>query len=209
MTRETLFKNAETVARGLSEFFGDSIEVVVHDFAEPDRSIKAIFGKLTGRRIADPAPEALRRHLERGEDLHNYPARTKDGRPLKASTLFLRDDDGKVIGALSINYDLTETILLANSLERFARRTHVEAAEDVVPIGGTGVSGQIEGAFREAAGAVGRPAPLMMREQRIQVVRDLERKGIFLIKGAVDEVARFLGVSRYTVYNYRKEVSLV
>ncbi len=48
----------------------------------------------------------------------------------------------------------------------------------------------------------------MMREQRIQVVRDLERRGIFLIKGAVDEVARLLGVSRYTVYNYRKEVSL-
>ncbi|MFQ5693859.1 MAG: helix-turn-helix domain-containing protein, partial [Nitrospinota bacterium] len=60
----------------------------------------------------------------------------------------------------------------------------------------------------EAAGAVGRPAPLMAREQKVRVVRDLERKGIFLIKGAVDEVARLLGVSRYTVYNYRKEGSL-
>ena len=69
--------------------------------------------------------------------------------------------------------------------------------------------GQIERAFAEAADAVGRPAPLMARAQKVRVVHDLERRGIFLIKGAVDEVARLLGVSRYTVYNYRKEVSAV
>ena len=100
-------------------------------------------------------------------------------------------------------------MLLSNWLERFARRTSVEASEDIVPIGENGVGGQIEQAFLEAAEAVGRPAPLMTREQKIQVVRDLERKGIFLIKGAVDEVARHLGVSRYTINNYRKEISLV
>lgn len=209
MNRETLFKSLESVARGLHEFFGGSLEVVVHDFADPDRSIQAIFGNLTGRRIGDPAPEALRRHLRRGEDLHNYPARTRDGRPLKASTLFLRDDRGGVIGALSLNYDLTETLLLASSLERFAKRTPVEAAEGVVSIGGAGVGDQIERGFREAAAAVGRPAPLMSREQKVRVVQELERRGIFLIKGAVDEVARFLGVSRYTVYNYRKAAPLV
>jgi predicted transcriptional regulator YheO len=49
----------------------------------------------------------------------------------------------------------------------------------------------------------------MARAQKVRVVHDLERRGIFLIKGAVDEVARLLGVSRYTVYNYRKEVSAV
>jgi predicted transcriptional regulator YheO len=209
VSRETLFKNIEAVARGLHEFFGDSIEVVVHDFADPDRSIRAILGNLTGRHIGGGASETLRRHLSRGEDMHNYPARTKDGRPLKASTMFLRDEDGLVFGALSLNYDLTETMLLSNWLERFARRSSVEASEDIVPIGENGVGGQIEQAFLEAAGAVGRPAPLMTREQKIQVVRDLERKGIFLIKGAVDEVARHLGVSRYTIYNYRKEISLV
>ena len=129
-------------------------------------------------------------------------------RPLKASTVFLRDGRGSVIGALSINYDLTETLLLSGALERFSRRTPVESAA-AAPIGGNGVGGQIEEAFQEAADAVGRPAPLMAREQKVRVVQDLERRGIFLIKGAVDEVARFLGVSRYTVYNYRKEASAV
>ncbi len=207
MNRKTLFQNAEAVARGLSEFFGESIEVVVHDFADPDRSILAIYGNLTGRRVGDPAPEALRRHWAKGEDLHNYPAQTRDGRPLKASTVFLRDESGSIIGALSLNYDLTVPLLLTNFLERFSRRTR--SAAEAAPIVGNGVGGQIERAFAEAAGAVGRPAPLMARAQKVRVVHDLERRGIFLIKGAVDEVARLLGVSRYTVYNYRKEVSAV
>ncbi len=207
MNRKTLFQNAEAVARGLSEFFGESIEVVVHDFADPDRSIRAIYGNLTGRRVGDPAPETLRRHWARGEDLHNYSAQTRDGRPLKASTVFLRDGSGSIIGALSLNYDLTETLLLSNSLERFSRR--IRSAAEAAPIVGNGVGGQIERAFAEAADAVGRPAPLMARAQKVRVVHDLERRGIFLIKGAVDEVARLLGVSRYTVYNYRKEVSAV
>ena len=187
MNRKTLFQNVEAVAQGLSEFFGESIEVVVHDFADPDRSILAMYGNLTGRRVGDPAP----------------------GRPLKASTVFLRDGSGSIIGALSVNYDLTETLLLSNSLERFSRRTSAESAVEAAPIVGNGVGGQIERAFAEAADAVGRPAPLMARAQKVRVVHDLERRGIFLIKGAVDEVAQLLGVSRYTVYNYRKEVSAV
>ena len=207
MNRKTLFQNAEAVARGLSEFFGESIEVVVHDFADPDRSILAIYGNLTGRRVGDPAPEALRRHWAKGEDLHNYPAQTRDGRPLKASTVFLRDESRSIIGALSLNYDLTVPLLLTNFLERFSRRTR--SAAEAAPIVGNGVGGQIERAFAEAADAVGRPAPLMARAQKVRVVHDLERRGIFLIKGAVDEVARLLGVSRYTVYNYRKEASAV
>ncbi len=209
MNRKTLFQNVEAVARGLSKFFGESIEVVVHDFADPDRSILAMYGNLTGRRVGDPAPEALRRHWAKGEDLHNYPAQTRDGRPLKASTVFLRDGSGSIIGALSVNYDLTETLLLSNSLERFSRRTPAESAVEAAPIVGNGVGGQIERAFADAADAVGRPAPLMARAQKVRVVHDLERRGIFLIKGAVDEVAQLLGVSRYTVYNYRKEVSAV
>ena len=32
--------------------------------------------------------------------------------------------------------------------------------------------------------------------------KDLEEKGVFLIKGAIDYVANSLQVSRYTIYNY-------
>jgi len=38
------------------------------------------------------------------------------------------------------------------------------------------------------------------------VVKSLDERGIFLIKGAVENVAKFLDVSRYTIYNYLDEI---
>ncbi|NJL73184.1 MAG: hypothetical protein HC888_17400 [Candidatus Competibacteraceae bacterium] len=37
------------------------------------------------------------------------------------------------------------------------------------------------------------------------IVAELFNKGIFDVRGAIDQVARELGVSRYTVYNYVRE----
>ncbi|MDD2481760.1 MAG: helix-turn-helix domain-containing protein, partial [Lutispora sp.] len=39
----------------------------------------------------------------------------------------------------------------------------------------------------------------------MNIVETLEDKGVFLIKGAVDYVAKVLCVSRYTIYNYLDE----
>jgi len=33
----------------------------------------------------------------------------------------------------------------------------------------------------------------------------LDKKGVFLVKGSVEQVASVLGVSRYTIYNYLEE----
>jgi len=38
------------------------------------------------------------------------------------------------------------------------------------------------------------------------IVKALENKGAFQIKGAVDQVAILAGVSKYTVYNYLQKV---
>ena len=47
------------------------------------------------------------------------------------------------------------------------------------------------------------PARLTAREKR-EVVEELNARGVFLLKGAVTEVARRLAVSEQTVYRYLK-----
>ena len=46
----------------------------------------------------------------------------------------------------------------------------------------------------------------MEKEDKLVIVRRLDEKGVFLVKGAIDYVANILGVSRYTIYNYLDEV---
>ena len=44
------------------------------------------------------------------------------------------------------------------------------------------------------------------REQKVEVIRFMNDKGLFLIKGATDKVAERLGISKVTVYSYLDEI---
>lgn len=46
----------------------------------------------------------------------------------------------------------------------------------------------------------------MEKEDKIEIIKYLDQRGAFMIKGAVDQVADKLNVSRYTIYNYLKEI---
>jgi uncharacterized protein YqgV (UPF0045/DUF77 family) len=54
----------------------------------------------------------------------------------------------------------------------------------------------------QIAGELGGDLSTLSREQKQQVVRMLNERGAFLIRGAVEEVAVLMGVSRITIYNY-------
>ena len=56
----------------------------------------------------------------------------------------------------------------------------------------------IEGLERD----VGAELSEMTREQKQVAVRTLDEQGVFLLRGAVDQVARSMGVSRVTLYSY-------
>ena len=64
----------------------------------------------------------------------------------------------------------------------------------------------IEALFEQAVSAVGKQPATMSTEEKTRLVKALENKGAFQIKGAVDQVAILAGVSKYTVYNYLQKV---
>jgi predicted transcriptional regulator YheO len=66
----------------------------------------------------------------------------------------------------------------------------------------TSVNDVLEHLVEQAVADVGKAPAHMTREEKIQVVKTLEKQGAFLIRGAAEYIAKTLGVSRYTVYNY-------
>ena len=56
-------------------------------------------------------------------------------------------------------------------------------------------------------GIVGnRPPDQLTREERVEKVRFMEEKGIFLMKGSVEQAAEGLGVNKVTIYSYLDEI---
>ena len=46
----------------------------------------------------------------------------------------------------------------------------------------------------------------MNKDERLAFIKALNDKGIFVLKGSVDKIAKILGLSKYTVYSYIQEI---
>ncbi len=63
----------------------------------------------------------------------------------------------------------------------------------------------LEVLMKEAVENTGHALDELDKDDKVAVVRYLDNKGVFLIKKSAERVADFLGISRFTVYNYLNE----
>ncbi|WP_436376284.1 helix-turn-helix transcriptional regulator [Cytobacillus sp. BC1816] len=205
-----VFDLAIRTADMLVRMFGSRCEVAVHDFSDLKKSLIHIAGDITDRKIGSPITDLvlneLAKHKNEVNDIANYKTQSKKGNVMKSSTIFLRDDENKVIGALCLNYDISLLMHFGGEIEEFISfdehssksETFFNSVQDVIHE----MVDQVLQGFRKAPS-------LMTLEEKVECVRQLEDKGTFLIKGATDYVATVLGVSKFTIYNYLQKIRTI
>lgn len=199
------FVVARQLATALHKLLGPMCEVVVHDFADLEHSIIHIAGDVTHRTVGGPATDLILEKVCKGEtqeDLYGYATSLPGGRMMKSSTIFLRDEHGRAIGALCVNLDVTDFVTARNALNAFvAARDNEHAAETF----SDNIFDTVQSVVAETLYETGRTLVGMSREDKIELMSQLESKGLFQVKKAVPIVADMLGLSRATVYNYLRE----
>jgi predicted transcriptional regulator YheO len=123
---------------------------------------------------------------------------TPDGRTIKSSTIILRDTSGRVLGALCVNIDITGLRLAVSSLAALAGLDDVATAP--VTVFSDNVGEVIRAVMAQEEQRLGRALRYDTRPARLEIVRALDSRGVFSLAQAASEVARYLGVSRATVY---------
>jgi len=194
------------LSKGLAEQFGKNCEVVIHDLTSNyESTIVAIEnGHITGRKIGDGASEIIIRALRvngDAEDRYNYFTRTNDGKELKSSTFFFKDENKKPIATLSINYDLSDLKLAENIIKEVSYIDNSPAAfkPETIP---NNVNDLLDQLIDEAYQLVGKPVSIMTRDDKVRAVRYLEQRGALLITKAGDRISSFFDISKYTLYGY-------
>lgn len=197
------------LAKGLARQFGPNCEVVVHDLStnDPDSSIVAIEnGHVTGRKVGDGPSHAVLEGLLAGagqvEDHLCYLTRTKDGKILKSTTLYLRDDAGEPIGMFGINYDITLMLAMEESLKQFTAAEQETKEPQAIT---RSVADLLDELIAQSVKLVGKPVALMSKEDKVKAIRFLNETGAFLITKSGDKVCKFFGISKYTLYSYIDE----
>ena len=198
------------LAHALALQFGSGCEVVVHDLeaADPSHSIVAIEnGHVTGRKLGDGPShvvlEALHAGGERLEDRLAYLTKTADGKILKSSTVFIRDDDGRAVGIFAVNYDITILRAMGDTIAEVVG-TEPSAPREPEPIVRS-VADLLDDLIEQSVQLVGTPVALMSKEEKVRAIRYLNDTGAFLITKSGPKVCKYFGISKYTLYNYLDE----
>ncbi|MCE7007533.1 helix-turn-helix transcriptional regulator [Kibdelosporangium philippinense] len=188
------------VIEGLAATFGPSCEVVLHDYRQGERSVVAVAGDVTGRRVGGSLSEIGLAVLAKGDlaenDL-NYVTSTPDGRVVKSSTMPLRDEEGHVFGALCVNIDVTALRQAGDLLSALAGTTSVEVAPTTFTDDFAEV---VDAVVRKEELVRGKPFAALNRVERLGLIKALDERGVFAVRNAALRVAERLGISRSGLY---------
>ncbi len=195
------------LANGIAQQFGESCEVVVHNLDKESRehTIVAIEnGHVTHRALGDGPSRAVLAALQSGSDTladHlNYLTKTSDGRILKSSTIYIRDEANQVTGIFAINYDITNLLMLDSAIKPLVSVAPGE--KDEPERIARSVNDLLDELIDQSVALVGKPVALMTKEDKIRAIQFLNDAGAFLITKSGDKVSRHYQISKYTLYNY-------
>lgn len=201
------------LVQGLAELLGEHCEVVLHDLGEMPHTIVAIeHGEVTGRALGDVPTDLMLRTLRRSAADEAPPYRvyvsTGKGRVLRSLSVPLRTADGETYGLLGVNMDVTDLVHAQRQLWGLTAGApgQTASAADADEIFSGDIREVVDGMIAKTLAEQGKSPAQMSREEKMDVVKQLEERGAFLVKRAADQVAEGLDLSRYTIFSYLKEI---
>ena len=191
--------------------FGSSCEIAIHDLKTKDLEKSIVYienGHISNRQIGDGPSgivlETLQSDPSTIHDKLSYLTKTEDGRILKSSTFYIRDDDGSISYIFSLNYDITAFTAASTAIQSLI------ATKDKLPdLTGDSprqithnVNELLDLLIEQAVAKVGKPVAMMNKDDKVAVVQYLDHAGAFLITKSGDKVSSYLGISKFTLYSY-------
>ena len=202
--RQNLFSLAHAVAA----HFGTSCEVAIHDLTDKDAADHSIIyienGSVTGRKVGDGASKVVLEQLSHADDSEEdhigYFTKTDDGKILKSTTVYIRDNSGKIIAIFSVNHDITAMSVAAAAINDFVRSVEGSPAEAerITP----NVNDLLDELIWKSTELIGKPVALMNKEDKMRAIRYLNSMGALLITKSGDKIAKYFGISKFTLYSY-------
>ncbi len=195
------------IAKGIAAQFGSECEVVIHEISDKSAfsSIVAIEnGHVTGRKVGDGPSHVVLEQLgqsnDNAADQLAYLTRTKDGKILKSSSIYIRDAEGKVAAILGINFDISMLQMFEGTLHSFITPSEqVRKEPERITLN---VTDLLDDLIRQADELVGKPVALMTKDDKVKAIQYLNSSGALLITKSGDKIAKHFGISKYTLYSY-------
>ena len=186
------------LAHGLAIQFGSSCEIAIHDLKTKDLERSIVYienGHVSNRQTGDGPSgivlETLQSDPSTIHDKLSYLTKTEDGRILKSSTFYIRDNDGSISYIFSLNYDITAFTAASTAIQSLiATKDNLPDLTGDSPRQIThNVNELLDLLIEQAVAKVGKPVAMMNKEDKVAVVQYLDHAGAFLITKSGDKVS--------------------
>ena len=218
-----MYKSLEPYAKlvyFLSAALGDNCEIALHDLTSKDQEIVAISNNpISGREVGAKLANLSLHYLEEKQYLNhdyvmNYKTVGNDGKLMRAATYFIKEEGREMpVGMLCINVNISDLEYLTSTIKKILgikEEKDIEFKMDnPVEILSSPLDEMIDMYIKECLEKMGFPSYFLAErlnvDEKIKVVKYLQEKGTFKVKGAIVLVAEKLAVSEPTVYRYLKK----
>ena len=160
------------------------------------KSVSVAVGKTVKVKLKNNKKKVKEEELK---DHSGYLMKTADGKILKCSTSYIRDDDGSLHYVFGINYDITKLTMIESALHSLITPVNKEEKPKEIT---HSVNDLLDHLIEESVALVGKPVALMNKEDKVTAIQFLNDSGAFLITKSGDKVANYFGISKYTLYSY-------
>jgi predicted transcriptional regulator YheO len=200
------------MVEGLAKILGSDCEVLLHDVSRLERSIVVCANThVTGRSLGSPMSVYGLQLLSsdvfpKSRYIHTYTARANNGKLIKCGVIAIRDGDGEIIGLLCLHFDTTKA---RTAMELLGELFSADWSADIEPVNeffGLEIDDVFNNTFQEMKALFEKPISKLSKAQKKIVIKNLIERGFFLMKGAVEYIAREMGNSKFTIYGYIREV---
>lgn len=200
-----LLREAGKIVESLGKMFAPCCEVLLHDLTQPDHSIIAIENPLSGREVGESVTEmglARLRDSSFPDVVQNYRNTFPDGRPVKSTSIGLKNSEGKFIAAICLNLDIS----LFSSVQRVLEQlTSLETSAPVRETLRTRSTKDVRSAIETFAARYNTQAYALSPQQRREVLHQMEQVGLLDVRHAATTAAEIFGISRASVYHALKK----
>lgn len=219
---QRLLESYFPIASFIAAIVGPKCEVVVHDISDPERSIIFIEnGHISGRKIGDSSTDLVLKILKGEayrdqEYIVNYKATGPLGQKFRSSTYFIKDTQGKLVGLMCLNIDITHVEVAAEWISHVLQGGSLtppvpmesipeEKLQESEFLQGN-VDDLLQHIIANSLSKVNLPIDRLSSNEKIEIVKELNEQGVFLLKGGVSQVASALSISEPTVYRYLQKL---
>ena len=204
-----IFDHYKRIGKVIAMVFPPFVEVVIHDLRQPKSSIIAIFNShVTGRKVGDRATNLGYQRIDGNmpDELINYKNESPDGKPLRSTSIAIRNENNDLIGSFCLNIDIS---LFSQISEFMELLTQTEVNSNIIERENFLYSSpkkEIQKQINQFISGHFLIGKQLNRQHKINIVKQLYYSGAFNNRGSISIVSKSLLLTRQTIYNYLNNI---